>query len=127
MSTTAITMYCPNCKENVLTTREDVNLFLAFILVIFTSGIGLLIYLIIYYEREPNHCVHCHVICEPLLSQNLEIHSENHSTDNDVAEVQYATVIVKEQEGDSNFCYNCGTKLQRKEAQYCPLCGTSIE
>jgi hypothetical protein len=37
-------MYCPKCKMNVYTKKNDFNIGLAIILAIFTGGIGLLIY-----------------------------------------------------------------------------------
>ena len=114
MSTkTTTTMYCPQCGKNVLTCREDINLFLAFILVIFTSGIGLLIYLIIYYEREPTHCVHCKTVCEPLYLEN--------STEN-----SGSVTPVHTKDSSTHYCFNCGVPIEREETKYCPLCGTLI-
>ncbi|MGV9171384.1 MAG: hypothetical protein ACOC44_00465 [Promethearchaeia archaeon] len=52
------TAYCSKCERNVLLVREDIDLPLAIILLIFTAGFGLFIYLIIYYNREENRCVH---------------------------------------------------------------------
>ena len=52
-------MYCPKCEMNVMTTREDFKIGLAIILAIFTGGIGLLIYMAIYLDKEKNRCIHC--------------------------------------------------------------------
>ena len=112
MSTTQI-LYCPNCKQNVVATREEINLFLALILVILTSGIGLLIYLIIYYEREPKYCVHCHTECE---MKQLKYEEE-----------ESIIVPMQKKAHDARYCFCCGTTLKREETKYCPLCGTLIE
>ncbi|MHA2087365.1 MAG: hypothetical protein ACW972_03750, partial [Promethearchaeota archaeon] len=56
-------MYCPQCKMNVLTKKEDFRVGLAIILIIFTGGLGLLIYAAIYLDKEKNRCVHCNSVC----------------------------------------------------------------
>lgn len=45
------TAYCSNCQKNVLLVREDIDIPLAIILLVFTAGFGLFVYLIIYYNR----------------------------------------------------------------------------
>ena len=68
-------MYCSNCKTNVLTMREEIDICLVIILCIFTAGFGLLIYLAIYYDKKPIHCVHCKATCQPNLSEQTNNHS----------------------------------------------------
>ena len=48
MTTTNPSGWCPRCQQNVLLTREEIDTCLAVVLLIFTAGIGLLIYLAIY-------------------------------------------------------------------------------
>ena len=59
MSSSTPIGYCEHCKQNVLLSRQDIDTCLAIILLLFTAGIGLIIYLIIYYSRPKNRCVHC--------------------------------------------------------------------
>ena len=59
MTTTNPTGYCPRCQQNVLLKREEIDTCLAIILLIFTAGIGLLIYLAIYYSKAEDRCIHC--------------------------------------------------------------------
>ncbi|MHA2182435.1 MAG: hypothetical protein ACXAAH_13530 [Promethearchaeota archaeon] len=60
-------MYCPKCKMNVETKKEDFRVGLAIILIIFTGGLGLLIYVAIYLDKNNNRCIHCSSVCSPPL------------------------------------------------------------
>ncbi len=122
------TNYCPNCKMNVLTTREDPDIFLVIILCIFTAGIGLLIYLAIYYDKEPNRCVHCNTIVQHGSSDQKDNSSSVIS--NQMESYQKIKNYKKNRsvvEENSNFCSNCGVKLGDREGlKYCAFCGSKI-
>lgn len=121
-------MYCSNCKTNVLTVREEIDLGLVIILFIFTAGFGLLIYLAIYYDKKPTHCVHCKAICRPNLSEQ----TNNHLTlkPNEAKSYQEVKLYKANEpiiEEHSKFCYNCGVQLSEREGlKFCAFCGTKI-
>ncbi|MFX1557735.1 MAG: hypothetical protein ACFFC9_10815, partial [Promethearchaeota archaeon] len=93
------------------------------------GGIGLIIYLVIYYGKDPIRCVHCNSICSPKLVEK-EV-SSNYQTNNPTYEAGTALVIEKEQKADvirSKYCFNCGAQLdQRSGLKFCPFCGSMIE
>ena len=122
------TNYCPNCKMNVLTTREDPDIFLVIILCIFTAGIGLLIYLAIYYDKEPNRCVHCKTIVQPVSSDQRDnsssVISNQMESYQEIKNYKINRSVVEE---NSEFCSNCGVKLGDREGlKYCAFCGSKI-
>ena len=124
----SIMMYCPNCKTNVLTTREDFRIGLAIILAIFTGGIGLLIYLAIYLDKQQIFCIHCKSECQIRQEDNQLI--SNYQVINSSNQSQLMLQPIEKQvtiEDKSKFCYNCGTKLSERQAKFCPLCGSNIE
>ena len=120
--------YCPNCKMNVLTVREALNWPLMIILLVFTGGIGLIIYGIIYYNKAPSRCVHCH--SQIALTSTSNVQSSN----------QIQPITRLKQESDTNavdsvednkvlqqkFCSLCGESLFNKEAKFCAHCGTKV-
>ena len=115
-------MYCSNCKTNVFTVREEIDFGLVIILFIFTAGFGLLIYLAIYYDKKPTHCIHCKAICRPNLSEQTNNHSTLRSNE---AKLNKSNEPVIEE--NSNFCYNCGVQLSEREGlKFCAFCGTKI-
>ena len=122
-------LYCPRCDTNVLATREDIDICLAIILLIFTAGIGFFIYLIYYYTQEENRCIHCRSICLPQKT-NQEISltspvSNPYHFNQDTQQVQVLQTGSSEGEG-SKYCTNCGVKLTRQDMNFCPFCGTNI-
>jgi predicted RNA-binding Zn-ribbon protein involved in translation (DUF1610 family) len=128
MSTRNVLGYCPNCRQNVLLVREAINWPLAIILLIFTGGIGLIIYLIIYFNQARSRCIHCHSLI-PLKSNNAiqtpspiqtgnQLRQESEITTGDTAK------DVKTQR--QQFCSFCGERLISKDANFCPYCGTKI-
>lgn len=122
------TRYCPNCKMNVLTTREDINICLVIILCIFSAGIFLLVYFAIYYGKEPNRCVHCKTIVRPVSNEERDTTS---SIKANQMEGYQQIKIYKENrsvvEENSEFCPNCGVKLSDREGlKYCAFCGSKI-
>ena len=122
-------LYCPRCDTNVLATREDIDICLAIILLIFTAGIGLIVYLIYYYAQEENRCIHCRSICLPQKTDqgiNLITPVSNpYHYNQETQQVQLLETKSGEGEG-SKYCNNCGVKLNRLDMNYCPFCGTNI-
>jgi len=123
-----VSKYCPNCKQNVLTVREDINICLLIILGIFTAFIGPLIYLAIYYEKEPNRCAHCKSICQPISS--IQTDSVLNSKPSQINKSQEAVNYVEINSNfadNSKFCSNCGVKIGEREGlKFCAFCGTKI-
>ncbi|MHA1931327.1 MAG: hypothetical protein ACW96X_02240 [Promethearchaeota archaeon] len=104
----------------------EFNIAIAIILAIFTGGIGLLIYVAIYLDREKRpRCIHCNSICytqsDTQISSNYQLITTSNQNQNQ------KTVLVSQQPGEkAKFCYSCGVELnQNEEARFCPLCGTS--
>ncbi|MFX0042178.1 MAG: zinc-ribbon domain-containing protein [Candidatus Hodarchaeota archaeon] len=114
MTTTNPTGYCPHCQQVVLLTREDIDICLAIILLIFTAGIGLIIYLAIYYSREEDKCVHCGTRIIALQTQPA-------------GQISYQQQAVEEFKRDNPFyCTYCGEKLIVEGIKFCPKCGSKI-
>ena len=110
-------MYCPYCKKEVFTKREDLNIPLIILLSIFTGGIGTLIYLLIWYNFEENRCVHCKGVCtrpHPIPQENSTIETCNGGCPQQLAG-GHASHQDKDDEGDVNiqlnYCPNCGMEF----------------
>lgn len=118
-------MYCEKCQTNVLTKREDLDIGIIILLFIFTAGFGILIYLIVYYDKKPNRCIHCNSICKPMLldSQNNKMVVQVE----DKREKMQNYVSINTINTTSKFCYNCGTELDERERKFCPFCGVNVE
>ncbi len=122
-------MYCPYCKMNVSTKKEDFRIGLAILLAIFTGGLGLLIYVAIYLDKPQNRCTNCNHVCEPrqmIITQS----NSNYQLISTSTQIENQKPIVKTQlvEEHAKFCFNCGVELnQRENAKFCPLCGSSTE
>lgn len=111
--------YCPNCKKNVTTKREQFRYLLAFLLAF--TGIGLIIYILYYIDRKPNHCIHCNSVCQAPKSDIRQIQKVEHKE-----ETEYQ-VLKQNHEAQLKFCPNCGVEVgERGEIKYCALCGSSI-
>jgi len=117
--------YCPNCKQNVLLVREDINWPLAIILLFFTAGIGLIIYLIIYYNQAEDHCVHCHtqiavsgIPYTPSPTSNT-LGSQNRTQDSNQNYQQPEKTQIR-------YCPFCGEPLRDNKAQFCSNCGSKV-
>ncbi|UCC20741.1 MAG: hypothetical protein JSV62_05500 [Promethearchaeota archaeon] len=123
-------MYCPNCNMNVYTRKNDFNIGLAIFLAIFTGGIGLLIYVAIYLDREHKpRCIHCNNVC---YEQKEEINQpvSNYQVVSNSNQIQNQSLIIKSQNSEEKpkFCYNCGSELDGSEnAKFCALCGSSLQ
>ena len=102
--------YCPNCKRNVIINRGKFSYLLAFLLAL--TGIGLIIYILYYIDRKPNHCVHCGTVCQvPKLENQIE--QEEH---------QKGSIVTKK----IYYCPYCGERLEREYAKFCYKCGSKI-
>jgi len=127
MPTLNPTGYCYHCKQNVLLTREDIDICLALILLIFTVGIGLIFYIAYYYSKEENRCVHCGATCSlaiersdsqlpPQVSNQPQIQNRS----------QYVEQAVQEKKTDVNFCPFCGETFDQEGVKFCPNCGSKV-
>jgi len=138
MTTRNPTGFCPNCKQNVLLVREEIDWPLAIILLCFTGGIGLIIYLIIYYNKNEERCIHCHSQITTLrapYAQPAELKAHNSQNP-----YHFQTETQKQQKSEykvsesvegvktiqANFCPFCGERLENKDAKFCPHCGTKV-
>jgi len=120
-------MYCPKCKINVETKKEDFRVGLAIILVIFTGGLGLLIYAAIYLDKSKNRCVHCNSVCNSLLVSNQSNSNYQLVSNSNQVLSQKAVVQTQLVGGTTKYCFSCGVELdQREEAKFCRFCGTNI-
>ena len=117
--------YCPNCKQNVMLVREALNWALVIILIIFTGGIGLIVYGIIYFNKPASRCIHCH--SQITLTPTSSVQTSN--------QVQIDTRLEQKRDVDSaenikpqpqNFCSFCGEALLNNEAQFCAHCGAKV-
>ena len=128
MSTRNVLGYCPNCGQNVLLVREAINWPLAIILLIFTGGIGLIVYGIIYYNKVPSRCIHCHsqialVSISRVQSSNQIQPISRLGQESDINAVDPVEDIKTLQQ---NICSFCGEALFNKEAKFCAHCGTKV-
>ncbi len=117
MTTKNPTGYCPHCKQNVLLVREDINILLAIILLCFTCGIGLIIYLIIYYSQKEDRCIHCNTQITSLPDQYSQTILPNQTQYREVETISGET---------ANYCPLCGEKLDNQTQNFCPHCGSKI-
>jgi hypothetical protein len=112
--------YCPNCKIKVNLIREGINIPLAILLGIFTGGIGLLIYLAIYYNRAEDRCAQCRTRILPLQTQVISSEYQAKST--------LPTKRIEEVKGEKLFfCPLCGETLYDRNLKSCPNCGSKID
>ena len=114
------TGYCPYCQQNVLMRREEMNIVLAIILLCCT-GIGFFIYLIFYYSKPVNQCVHCSSICQatlPNISSQTALQLQN--------QMQHNTQNVQTVDKHLKFCPLCGNKLDEESKNFCPSCGSKL-
>ena len=114
--------YCTHCKQKVLLKREDIDVCLAIILLLFTAGIGLVIYLIIYYSKPLNRCVHCNNITSPPLS---ELNTSKLSHNQEVLDSNSVPLNYHKKES-IRYCAYCGEPIKSVNTQYCAHCGSKI-
>lgn len=124
MTTLNPTGWCPRCQQNVLLKREEIDTCLAIILLIFTAGIGLIIYLAIYFSRPEENCIHCGAKItavqdpiQPTYQSQPQTQQTSYSTSVNVSEEVTGFKPV--------FCALCGEKLD-SGTSFCPNCGSQI-
>ncbi|MHA1489026.1 MAG: zinc-ribbon domain-containing protein [Promethearchaeota archaeon] len=134
--------YCNHCQQNVLLKREDIDMCLAIILLLFTAGIGLIIYLLIHYSKPENRCVHCGSICQVVISNQYPQSSDQLPYQQQVqsnqipyqpqSQIQYrqetiqADTIIEVKGGGALYCPLCGEKLDNPGVRFCPSCGSKV-
>jgi len=128
MSTRNRVGYCPICKQNVLLVREALNWPLMIILLIFTGGIGLIIYLIIYYNKPESRCVHCH--SQISMKSEFSVQSSTHvQTEHQKTHLSDSNSDIKvkaEETSKHKYCSYCGEPQLNELAKFCPHCGTRV-
>jgi len=124
MPTSNPTGFCPRCNQNVLLTRKDFDTCLAIILLIFTAGIGLIIYLAVYYSRKEDRCAHCGT--QITISQSQKSYAYQPQIETQSTLSPTPGNISEEIKGAlPNFCPLCGEKLDPR-TKFCPNCGSKI-
>ena len=127
-------MYCPKCKVEVSTQRDEINWVLLVILAIFTAGFGVLIYLAYYFNKPENKCIHCNSICQdtyayaspPSTVITPSIDRNNNSTQ--ITTEVYRENDINESNDITRYCPSCGSKLgDREGGNFCPYCGFSFK
>ena len=127
MPTLNPTGYCYHCKQNVLLSREEIDICLAIVLLFFTFGIGLIIYLVIYYGKEEDRCVHCGATCSQTFdSSGSQIAPQVSSQPQDQGRAVSLQEAVEEKNADVNFCSFCGEQFDQEGVKFCPNCGSKI-
>jgi len=128
MSTRNALGYCPNCGQNVLLVREAINWPLAIFLLIFTGGICLIIYLIIYFNKAQSRCIHCH--SQIPLKSNIAIKTPSPIQPGNQlrqkSEITTGDTVKDVKTLQQQFCSFCGERLLSKDAKFCPHCGTKV-
>jgi hypothetical protein len=112
------TGYCPRCNQEVLLTREEINWGVAILLLCFTGGIGLIIYLVIFYSRPENRCVHCNARVVNRVPQYSREIQPDRSISNQSNE-------INENDGPK-YCPFCGEQLKSLNVRFCSHCGTRV-
>jgi hypothetical protein len=120
MTTTNPTGWCPRCQQNVLLKREEIDTCLAIILLIFTAGIGLLIYLAIYYSRPEENCVHCGAKITAVQYPTQASSQSQPQSYNVIPNISEQITGAKH-----NFCALCGERLDIG-AKFCQNCGSQV-
>ncbi len=123
MTSTTPIGYCEHCKQNVLLTREEIDVCLAIILLLFTAGIGLIIYLIIYYSRPRNRCIHCGAEVTSFLEQQTPTRKQIPYQQQKMKEEISVEIVEGER---ASFCPLCGANLDERNQTFCPNCGSKI-
>ncbi|MFX1339460.1 MAG: hypothetical protein ACFFDK_12680 [Promethearchaeota archaeon] len=115
--------YCEHCKQNVSLRRQEIDTWLAIILLLFTGGIGFIIYLIIYYSKPKNRCVHCGTVVSSILDQQTPTPKQITYQQHEKKEVLPVEIVEGEQ---VKYCPLCGADLDEKTQNFCPNCGSKI-
>jgi hypothetical protein len=128
MSTRNRVGYCPICKQNVLLVREALNWPLMIILLIFTGGIGLIIYLIIYYNKPESRCIHCHTQISLKSYKSVQsstyVQAENQKPQ--ISDVNSDIKVNANEISKLKYCSYCGETLLNELAKFCAHCGSKV-
>ena len=117
--------YCPHCQQNVMLVRDEIDVCLAIILLIFTAGIGLVIYLAIHYSRPENKCIHCGTVISYVDTQQYA-QQQYQARPQMQTQPQVSPIETgKHFEEVIKYCTFCGEKISF-ETKYCPNCGSKI-
>jgi hypothetical protein len=120
--------YCPVCKQNVLLIREAANWPLIILLLIFTGGIGLIVYAVIYFNKPPNRCIHCR--SQIALTPTGGVQTSNQILTNTQLRQANNNAVVDSKEDFMDplqkYCSFCGERIINKEAQFCAHCGSKV-
>ena len=126
MSTRNRVGYCPICKQDVLLVREALNWPLIIILIIFTGGIGLIVYAIVYHNKPESYCIHCHT--QTLMKSNSNLQSSSYSQiesqKTEFSDSKTETKVEAKETSNLNYCSFCGEPQLNEIAKFCPHCGT---
>ena len=114
------TGYCPHCQQNVLMVREEINVVLA-ILLLCCTGIGFFIYLIFYYSKPQNKCIHCGSYCQATLPNN-SVQTVPQLQNQTQSNAEYAKTLGNQ----LKFCPLCGNKLDAGNQNFCANCGSKL-
>jgi len=126
MPTVNPTGFCPRCNQNVLLTRPRIDTCLAIILLIFTAGIGLIIYMIWYYSKAEDTCVHCGTKITVSQPQSQFAYQSQPQSLQGRYTAAAPVRVTEEITGDiPNFCALCGEKIEAG-VKYCPNCGSKV-
>ena len=111
MSASNPTAFCPRCNQQVLLVRKEFDTCLAIVLLF--TGIGIIIYLAVYYSRKQEFCIHC---------QNRITFSQGQVQ----FQPQTSSYISEEfKSPELKDCPLCGEKLE-VGIKFCPNCGGQI-
>ncbi|TXT67311.1 MAG: hypothetical protein BAJALOKI1v1_120003 [Promethearchaeota archaeon] len=129
-------MYCSNCNKEVQVKREDINWAILVLLTIFTAGIGVLIYLSVYFRKPMNRCIHCNSLCYSTfnaLASNKLRNSETIPAAGSSGQVltTIKKTALKEDDSQSRkelkYCTNCGLEIDdRGKLNFCAYCGFQL-
>ncbi|GAJ06794.1 unnamed protein product, partial [marine sediment metagenome] len=102
------------------------------------GGIGFIIYLIIYYSKTEDRCIHCHsqitAISAPYaqpaqqIAQNIQnpYHFQTETQKQQKSEYTVSELVEGVKTIQPNFCPFCGESLENKDVKFCRHCGTKV-
>jgi hypothetical protein len=109
--------YCPHCERVVKATRRSLDVALIILLAIFTAGIGVLIYLVVFYSRnDKNLCDECNSTLQTV-PKNYDVDSQEN-----LAPKPNPYKISSRNDSSDNE-----EEITSKKGEYCPFCGISVD